>query len=70
MGKRRAAYTTLLQRFNFLLDRSLKSNEIISKAKALIEIYPSDLEETFTDEFLLISQMYADKKTVVEMQRA
>ena len=31
---------------------------------------PSDLEETFTDEFLLFSRMFADNKSVAEMLRA
>lgn len=70
MGKRRAAYSTLHERFNFLLDRSLSTDETVSKAKALIEMYPSDLEEAFTDEFLLFSRMFADNKTVAEMIRA
>ena len=67
MEIRRAAYSTLDERFNFLLDRSLSSFEIISKAKALIEEYLSDLEEAFTDEFLLLSRIYAGKKSLTEM---
>jgi len=45
----------------------LSSAEIVSKAKALIEIYSSDLEEAFTDEFILFSRMFAESKTVAEM---
>src|ERR1043165_5544606 len=67
MRKRRTAYATTYERFNFLLDRSLSSDEIVSKAKALIEIYSSDLEEAFTDEFILFSRMFAESKTVAEM---
>ena len=39
MGKRLAAYATLHERFNFLLDRTLSTEEIVIRAKALIEIY-------------------------------
>jgi len=70
MEKRQAAYATLYERFNFLVDRSLSSDETVSKAKALVEIYPSDLEEAFIDEFLLFSQMSTDRKSVTEMIRA
>lgn len=70
MGKRRVAYSTLHERFNFLLDRSLSTDETVSKAKALIMMYPSDLEEAFTDEFLLFSQMFGGIKSVAEMLRA
>ena len=45
----------------------MSSDEIVSKAKALIEIYSSDLEEAFTDEFILFSRMFAESKTVTEM---
>ena len=62
MERRRAAYPTLHERFNFLLDRSLPSAEIISKAKALVEVYPSDLEQAFANEFLLLSRLNARKK--------
>src|ERR1043165_4598129 len=64
----RTAYATgYMKRFNFLLDRSLSSDETVSKAKALIEIYSSDLEEAFTDELILFSRIFAECKTVVEM---
>ena len=33
-------------------------------------MYPCDLEEAFTEEFLLFSRMFGDKKTVAEMIRA
>ncbi|XP_065654607.1 uncharacterized protein LOC136081234 [Hydra vulgaris] len=65
MEKRRAAYKVLYERFNFLLDnRSLSSEEEVAKTKALIQLYPSDLEDEFTDEFLLFSQMFSDGKSV------
>src|ERR1043165_3547302 len=67
MRKRRTAYATTYERFNFLLARSLSSDEIVSKSKALIEIYSSDLEEAFTDEFILFSRMFAESETVAEM---
>ncbi|XP_065665620.1 uncharacterized protein LOC136087042 [Hydra vulgaris] len=61
MEKRRAAYKVLYERFNFLLDnKSLSSEEVVAKTKALIQLYPSDLEDEFTDEFLLFSQMFSD----------
>ncbi|XP_047138211.1 uncharacterized protein LOC124814478 [Hydra vulgaris] len=54
MEKLRAAYKVLYERFNFLLDnRSLSSEEVVAKTKALIQLYPSDLEDEFTDEFFL-----------------
>ncbi|XP_065672170.1 uncharacterized protein LOC136089994 [Hydra vulgaris] len=65
MEKRRAAYKVLYERFNFLLDnRSLSSEEVVSKTKTLIQLYPSDLEDKLTDEFLLFSQMFSDGKSV------
>ena len=70
MGKRLAAYATLHERFNFLLDRTLSTEEIVIRAKALIEIYPCDLEDAFIDEFLLFSRMFADNKSVAEMIRS
>ncbi|XP_047141129.1 uncharacterized protein LOC124816135 [Hydra vulgaris] len=69
MEKRRAAYKVLYERFNFLLDnRSLSSEEVVAKTKALIQLYPSDLEDEFTDEFLLFSQMFSDGKSVFKLQ--
>lgn len=65
MEKRRAAYKVLYERFNFLHDNtSLSIEEVVAKTKALIELYPSDLEDEFTDEFLLFSQMFGDSKSV------
>ncbi|XP_065642533.1 uncharacterized protein LOC136074156 [Hydra vulgaris] len=65
MEKRIAAYKVLYERFNFLLDnRSLSSEEVVAKTKALIQLYPSDLEDEFKDEFLLFSQMFSDGKSV------
>ncbi|XP_065662549.1 uncharacterized protein LOC136085188 [Hydra vulgaris] len=64
MEKRRAAYKVLYERFNFLLDnRSLSSEKVVAKTKALIQLCPSDLEDEFTDEFLLFSQMFSDGKS-------
>ncbi|XP_065672003.1 zinc finger MYM-type protein 1-like [Hydra vulgaris] len=65
MEKRRAAYKVLYEKFNFLLDnRSLSSEEVMTKTKALIQLYLSDLEDEFTDEFLLFPQMFNDGKLV------
>nr|XP_047141431.1 uncharacterized protein LOC124816327 [Hydra vulgaris] len=65
MEKRRAAYKVLYERFNFLLDnRFLSTEEVVAKTKALIQLYPSDLEDEFTDVFLLFSQMFNDGKSV------
>lgn len=40
----------------FLLNRSLSSDEINAETKAKFQICPSDLEDVFTDEFLMFSQ--------------
>ncbi|XP_065664514.1 zinc finger MYM-type protein 1-like [Hydra vulgaris] len=65
MEKRRAAYKVLYKRFNFLLDnkKKVKPLEVVAKTKALIQLYPSDLEDEFTDKFLLFSQMFSDGKS-------
>ena len=49
------------------MDRSLRNNEIVSKANKLVQIYSSDVEDPLVDEFLLFSRMYRDKKSVNEM---
>ena len=35
-----------------------------------MQIYSSDLEEAFVEEFLLFARLYKDKKTVTEMKIA
>jgi hypothetical protein len=62
MTKKREAYKILCERFNFLLDRSMTRDELIHKAKELVNTYPSDLEDGFIEEFLLFSRIYEDKK--------
>jgi hypothetical protein len=70
MTKRCEAYKILCERFNFLLDRSMTGDEVIHKAKELVNTYPSDLKDGFIEDFLLFSRMYEDKKSVVDMIRA
>ena len=53
--------------FDFKSQSTLSTEEIVIRAKALIEIYPCDLEDAFIDEFLLFSRMFADSKSVAEM---
>jgi hypothetical protein len=55
--KRREACNILCERFKFLLDRSITRDEVIHKAKELVNTYPSDLEDGFIEEFLLSSRM-------------
>jgi hypothetical protein len=69
MTKRREAYKILCERFNFLLDRSMIRDEVIHKAKELVNTYPSDLEDGFIEEFLPFSRM-CDKNSVVDKIRA
>jgi enolase len=57
MTKRREAYNILCERFNFLLGRSMTRDEVIHKAKELVNMYPSYLEDGFIEEFLLFSRM-------------
>jgi hypothetical protein len=40
MTKRRESYKILCERFNFLLDRSMTRDEVIHKAKELVNTYP------------------------------
>ena len=71
MGKRRAAYAGLLYRLSFFfLDRSLSSDEIVSKANELIKTNSSDLEEAFADDFFLFFRMFANTKSVSEIIKA
>ena len=53
--------------FDFKSQSTLSTEGIVIRAKALIEIYPCDLEDAFIDEFLLFSRMFADSKSVAEM---
>ena len=61
MERQRAAYSTLYERFNFLLDRSLSIAEIVSKAKALIEVYPIDLEGHLQMSFFCCQECMREK---------
>ena len=67
MGRRREAYSMLDDRFGFLVDKSMSTSELISKARSLVDTYSSDLEKYFIDEILLFSNMYPERQTVNEM---
>ena len=49
----------------------MSTDKIVFKSKALVEIYSSDLDEAFIDEFLLFSRVFVDSKckSVAEMIR-
>jgi hypothetical protein len=73
MRLRREAYEKLYERFNFLVDRSLPSEEVRLRANALVEHYPDDLQHSFFDEFIVFSAMFAEsaeKTTVADMIRS
>lgn len=61
MARQGAAYATLNERFSLLVDRSMSRDEVAYRARTLVNIYPSDLEQVFTDEFLSFSCMYSEK---------
>lgn len=65
MGKRPATYSTLPERFHIFLDRSLLRDEIVSKAKALIEMHPSDPEKEFDMSFFSFDKILRAFKVVI-----
>ena len=66
MARRRESYVKLHERFSFLVDSSKSTVETLSQANVLIEIYPSDLEKSFADEFILSSHAFAERITITE----
>ena len=50
MSKRREAYSLLYERFGFLTDTSLSCDETIMTARNLVELYSSNLEESFVED--------------------
>ena len=49
ISKRRDAYSLLYDRFGFLTDTSLSCDETIMTVRNLVELYSSDLGESFVE---------------------
>lgn len=61
MKKRRDAYQTVFQNFNFLFDLQQTANDqIIINVKNLVTIYPTDLDNTFIDECVQFKEFLID----------